>query len=63
MGTRTLTVMVTGPLAGYAEGFAEELRSRRYAEESMRQQLHLFSQLSRWLERTGIQPGELNTAS
>ena len=59
METRTLTVRVTGPLAGFAEGFAAELRGRRYTEMSTRQQLHLFSQLSRWLEQTGIEPAEL----
>lgn len=59
METRTLTVRVTGPLAGYAEGFAAELQGRRYTEMSTRKQLHLFSQLSRWLERTGIEPAEL----
>src|SRR3989442_3403242 len=59
MEARTLTVRMTGPLAGYAEGFAAELRSRRYAKTSTLQQLHLFSQLSRWLEQTGIEPAEL----
>lgn len=59
MKTRTLTVRVAGPLAGYAEGFAAELRGRRYSEVSARKQLHLFSQLSRWLGQTGIGPAEL----
>jgi site-specific recombinase XerD len=43
-------VRVTGPLTRYVEGFAAELRSHGYTELSIRNLLHLMSDLSRWLQ-------------
>jgi site-specific recombinase XerD len=46
-------------LAGYAAGFTTELRARGYTEVSACHKLHLFAQLSLWLERMGLEPTEL----
>jgi hypothetical protein len=47
-------VGVSGPLGRFAPGFAEVLAGRGYAEGSIRQQLGLVSQLSRWIEGEGL---------
>jgi site-specific recombinase XerD len=44
-----LSVIVTGPLEQYAEGFAGHLLSLRYTALSARNVLHVFAHLSRWL--------------
>jgi integrase/recombinase XerD len=43
-------VRVRGPLAGYAEGFADELVGQGYTAGSTRLQLQLMAQVSRWLD-------------
>ncbi len=53
---------VRGPLAGYAIGFSEELSGRGYAVRSAETHLLLMARLSRWLEQTPIDPGELGPA-
>jgi site-specific recombinase XerD len=67
VGERVLVahVWVGGPLAGYAKGFAGLLDSRGYTPGSVRLQVHLVAQLSRWLETEGLAVGgltELNVA-
>ena len=47
-------VWVRGPLAGYAVGFAELLAGRGYAPGSVRLQMQLVAQLSRWLDGEGL---------
>jgi integrase/recombinase XerD len=61
MSDRVLVVEVGvgGPLAVFAPGFAEVLVGRGYAVGSVRQQLGLVSQLSRWLEGEGLGVGDL----
>lgn len=48
------TVRFSGPLTRYVEGFAAELRAHGYTELSLRNQLRLMSDLSRWLQRKRI---------
>jgi integrase/recombinase XerD len=53
-------VWVSGPLEGYAAGFAAELVGAGYRPGSAAIQLRLLAHLSRWLEREGVAPGELS---
>jgi site-specific recombinase XerD len=50
-------------LAVYAEGFREELFDRGYTWGSAAHQVHLMAHVSRWLEASGLQPGELTPAA
>jgi site-specific recombinase XerD len=52
-------VRVTGPLEVYAAGFVVELVGAGYRPNAAAVQLRLLAHLSRWLEREGIDPGEL----
>jgi site-specific recombinase XerD len=54
-----LRVRVTGPLGRYAAGFVAELVEAGYRPNSAAVQLRLLAHLSRWLEREGLEPGEL----
>ena len=54
-----LRVRVTGPLARYAAGFVAELVGAGYRPNAAAVQLRLLAHLSRWLEREGIDPGEV----
>jgi integrase/recombinase XerD len=47
-------VRVRGPLAGYAVGFGEFLAGQGYTPGSVRLQVHLVAQLSRWLDAEGL---------
>jgi integrase/recombinase XerD len=47
-------VRVTGPLAGYAEGFREQLAAWGYTNNSTAAQLHVVAHLSRWLAEQGL---------
>ena len=53
-GVSVSEVRVRGPLADYAVGFAESLAGQGYTAGSMRCQLHLVAQLSRWLDGEGL---------
>jgi integrase/recombinase XerD len=59
MGRTAYAQAVRGPLARYALGFEEELKRRGYAAGSMQGRLRQFDDLSRWLERRNLAPGEL----
>jgi hypothetical protein len=52
-------VRVSGPLERYALGFVAELVEAGYRPSSAGVQLRLLAHLSRWLEREGIDPGEV----
>ncbi|HET7050132.1 MAG TPA: tyrosine-type recombinase/integrase [Solirubrobacteraceae bacterium] len=54
-----LGVGVTGPLARYAPGFVGELVEVGYRPSAAAVQLRLLAHLSRWLEREGIDPGDV----
>jgi integrase/recombinase XerD len=62
MTTRANLSRVTGPLAGYASGFAEELRRRGYTEPGADNQLWLLAHLSRWLAERRWRAGDLTPA-
>jgi integrase/recombinase XerD len=51
--------VVSGPLAPYAAGFESWLVSRAYSPKAAADRLYQFDQLSRWLERDGLDVGEL----
>jgi integrase/recombinase XerD len=53
-GVRVYGVWVGGPLAGHTVGFAEFLAGQGYAVGSVRLQVHLVAQLSRWLAAEGL---------
>lgn len=59
MGSRLWFAEVSGPLAPFAAGFQEWLRSRAYSPSAIAGRLCQFAQLSRWLEREGLGVGEL----
>jgi len=61
MGDR-LRVRVTGPLERYAAGFVAELVEAGYRPNAAAVQLRLLAHLSGWLEREGIDPGDLREA-
>jgi len=52
-------VRQSGPLAPFASGFAATLAADGYLPHGAVKQLHLFVSLSRWLEREGLEPGQL----
>ncbi|MGH9170875.1 MAG: tyrosine-type recombinase/integrase [Acidimicrobiales bacterium] len=47
-------VLVRGPLAGFAVGFADVLKARGYSPRTIEAQLRMVRQLSSWLEDRGI---------
>lgn len=61
MGRTAYAQAVQGPLARYAPGFERELGRRGYASSSVRGRLQQLDDLSRWLERRGLAPGELTS--
>jgi integrase/recombinase XerD len=52
-------VRVTGPLAGYAEGFADELLGQGYTSASAAGQVQLLSHMSRWATCQGLSASDL----
>src|SRR5262249_55470318 len=56
---RSSRVRVSGPLAGLAPGFREQLAALGYAPWSAAAHLLLMAQLSRWLDEVGLSPGLL----
>ena len=55
-----LGVRFSGPLAGYAEGFAAELGRQGYKATGVRGQLFLVAHLSRWLAERGLELSALS---
>ena len=62
MRSEALTVQVTGPLAEFAPGFAEELSRQGYANLSALNQVRVLAHLSRWLVAEGVVLSELTQA-
>jgi integrase/recombinase XerD len=62
MRSEALRVRLTGPLAEFAPGFAEELSRQGYTDLSALNQLRLMAHLSRWLVARGLVLGELTRA-
>ena len=54
-----LGVRCSGPLTPFVDGIAGELCRLGYARDTMRTQLRLWAQLSRWLDGEGLPPGRL----
>jgi integrase/recombinase XerD len=52
-------VAMTGPLAVYRNGFADELAATGYTPGSAEHQVGLMAHLSRWLESRGLGPADL----
>lgn len=62
MRSEALTVRVTGPLAEFAPGFAEELSRQGYTELSALNQVRVMAHLSRWLVAQDLALTELTRA-
>src|SRR5262245_59080988 len=59
MRSGALTVRVTGPMAEFAPGFADELSRLGYTYLSACNQLRVMAHLSRWMSVQGLVPTEL----
>jgi integrase/recombinase XerD len=62
MRSGAMTVRVTGPLAEFASGFAEELCRQGYTYLSALNQVRVLAHLSRWLVAQGLVLSELTRA-
>src|SRR5437016_2809785 len=62
MSSGAMTVRVTGPLAEFATGFAEELSRQGYTYLSALNLVRVLAHLSRWLMAQGLVPSELTQA-
>ena len=52
-------VRMSGPFVAYRRGFTAELRRQGYSPFTTVSVLHLTAHLSRWLERQGLDAGDL----
>lgn len=59
MGNRIERVMIVGPLAVLADGFAAELERLGYSPFTAVEQVRLMAHLSRWMEDRGLAVAEL----
>jgi integrase/recombinase XerD len=59
MSSGALRVRVTGPLAEFALGFADELDRLGYTQLSAANQLRLMAHMSRWMAAQGLAPKDL----
>lgn len=60
--SRVSRVLMTGPLAPFAEAYGLELKKRSYTRLTMVNQLRQVARLSRWLEARGLEVTELSGA-
>lgn len=60
MGRKVWFPAVSGPLSGYSAGYGSWLRAQSYSRSAMSDRLWQFDQLSRWLDREGLDVGELS---
>ena len=58
--SRICRVLMTGPLAPFAEAYAAELRARGYTPLTTVNELRQVGRLSRWLESRGLAAAELS---
>jgi integrase/recombinase XerD len=58
--SRISGVLMTGPLAPFAEAYREELRDRGYTERSAVNQLRQVGRFSRWLQASQLSASELS---
>jgi len=59
--SRVSRVLMTGPLAPFADAYAAQLRARGYTPLSTVNELRQVGRLSRWLELRGLGAGELSS--
>src|SRR5215207_649361 len=52
-------VRVTGPLAGYVDGFRDELAAQGYTVQVRDRQLRMLAHVSRWMAGQGLSVAEL----
>lgn len=57
--SRVCRVLLTGPLAPFAEAYSAELRARGYTPLTTVNELRQVGRLSRWLEARGLSADEL----
>ena len=58
--SRVCRVLMTGPLAPFADAYAAELRERGYTPLTTVNELRQVARLSRWLEAGGLSAAELS---
>lgn len=58
-----VNVGVSGPLAGWAQGYSDYLSGLGYAPTSIGLRVNLFAHLSRWCHAEGVAPGGLDAAA
>jgi Phage integrase, N-terminal SAM-like domain len=58
--SRLSRVLMTGPLAPFADKYGQELKERGYTPHTTVNQLRQVARLSRWLEASGFTVTELN---
>ena len=59
MSINPIGIRISGPLAGFAEGYGAELRQLGYAPASVRLQLKVLADLSDWLLSQGMAAADL----
>jgi len=59
MSTERVGIRISGPLAGFSEGYGTELRQLGYAPASVRLQLKVMADLSDWLLSQGMAAADL----
>lgn len=60
--SRVSRVLMTGPLAPFADAYGEELKVRGYTPRSAVNELRQVARLSRWLDERGVAVSELGAA-
>ena len=56
-------VLVSGPLARFADGFRVDLIERGYSPWRTQERLYLLAHVSRWMEAEGLEPAGLTPAT
>ena len=59
--SRVSRVVMTGPLAPFAEAYSAELRARGYTPLTAVNQLRQVGRLSRWLQLGGLSAADLSS--
>lgn len=59
MSIKRFGIRISGPLAGFAEGYGTELTQLGYAPASVRLQLKVLADLSGWLLSQGMAAADL----
>ena len=62
MSIDSIGIRISGPLAGFAEGYGAELTQLGYAPASVRLQMKVFADLSDWLLNHGMVAADLRSS-